>query len=39
VQNRDGFIAYDEEIAVIIESQKIHEAQKNIFEVMWEMLP
>jgi sugar-specific transcriptional regulator TrmB len=37
-KNQVGIIAYDEEIAVIIESQKIYEAQKSIFEVMWEML-
>jgi sugar-specific transcriptional regulator TrmB len=34
-----GIIAYDEDIAVIIESRKIYEAQKSIFEIMWEMLP
>jgi len=37
-KNKIGLIAYDEELAVIIESQKIFEAQKSIFEVMWEML-
>lgn len=37
-KNKVGLISYDEEIAIIIESQKIYEAQKSIFEVMWDML-
>jgi HTH-type transcriptional regulator, sugar sensing transcriptional regulator len=34
-----GFVSYDEEMAIIIESQKIHDTQKSFFEVIWEMLP
>ena len=36
-QSKIGLIAYDEELAIIIESQKIFEALKSFFEVMWEM--
>ena len=34
-----GIMAYEEQIGLIIESPKIHEALKNIFEIMWDMLP
>ena len=37
-KNKVGFVSYDEEMAVIIESQKIHDTQKSFFEVIWEML-
>jgi HTH-type transcriptional regulator, sugar sensing transcriptional regulator len=36
--NKVGFVSYDEEIAVIIESQKIHDTQKSFFEVIWDMV-
>jgi len=35
-KNSIGFVAYDENLAIIIESDKIHEALKSIFEVMWD---
>ena len=38
-KNKMGIISYPEQIAVIIESQKIFEAQKNIFELLWNLLP
>jgi HTH-type transcriptional regulator, sugar sensing transcriptional regulator len=36
--NKVGFVSYDEEMAIIIESQKIHDTQKSFFEVIWDML-
>lgn len=36
--NKVGLVSYDEEIAIIIESQKIHATQKSFFEVIWETL-
>jgi len=38
-KDKVGYVSYDEEIAVIIESQKIHDTQKGFFETIWEMLP
>ena len=38
-ENKVGYVSYDEEIAVIIESKKIHDTQKSFFETIWEMLP
>lgn len=37
--NKVGVVSYDEEMAIIIESQKIHDTQKSFFETIWEMLP
>jgi HTH-type transcriptional regulator, sugar sensing transcriptional regulator len=37
--NKVGMVSYDEEMAIIIESQKIHDTQKSFFEVIWEILP
>lgn len=37
--NKIGFVSYDEEIAIIIESQKIHNTQKGFFETIWGTLP
>ncbi|MFA6047443.1 MAG: helix-turn-helix domain-containing protein [Parcubacteria group bacterium] len=37
-KNKVGMVSYDEEMAIIIESQKIHDTQKSFFEVMWDML-
>lgn len=34
--NKLGMVSYDEEMAIIIESQKIHNTQKSFFETMWE---
>lgn len=34
--NKVGFVSYDEEIAIIVESQKIHDTQKSFFEVIWD---
>jgi len=34
--NKIGMVSYDEEIAIIIESQKIYDTQKGFFEVIWE---
>jgi sugar-specific transcriptional regulator TrmB len=38
-KNKVGMVSYDEEIAIIIESQKIHDTQKSFFETIWEMIP
>jgi sugar-specific transcriptional regulator TrmB len=35
--NKIGMVSYDEEIAIIIESQMIHNTQKSFFETMWEI--
>jgi sugar-specific transcriptional regulator TrmB len=35
--NKVGMISYNEEIAIIIESQMIHNTQKSFFETMWEI--
>jgi sugar-specific transcriptional regulator TrmB len=37
--NKVGFVSYDEEMAIIIESQKIHDTQKSFFETIWNLLP
>ncbi|MDP1833638.1 MAG: hypothetical protein Q8L11_01780, partial [Candidatus Moranbacteria bacterium] len=34
-----GLVSYEEEIAIIIESRKIHNTQKSFFEVIWSLLP
>lgn len=38
-KNKMGIISYPEQLAIIIESQKIFDAQKNIFELLWDNLP
>lgn len=38
-KNKVGIISYEEQIAIIIESQKIHDSLKSIFEIMWNGLP
>lgn len=38
-KNKVGLVSYDEEMAIIIESQKIHDTQKSFFEVIWDNLP
>lgn len=35
-QDKIGFVSYNEDMAVIIESQKIHNTLKSFFEVIWE---
>lgn len=37
-QNKISIISFEEEIGLIIESQKIHDSMKNLFELMWEMI-
>lgn len=37
--NKVGIISYEEQLGIIIESQKIHNSIKNIFEIMWSLLP
>ncbi|MDO8240624.1 MAG: helix-turn-helix domain-containing protein [Candidatus Moranbacteria bacterium] len=37
--NKVGFVSYEEEMAIIIESQKIHDTQKSFFETIWGLLP
>ncbi len=37
--NKVGLMPYAEEIGIIIESQKIHDSLKSIFETMWAILP
>lgn len=36
--NKVGLVSYDEEIAIIIESQKVYATQKSFFEVIWDVL-
>jgi HTH-type transcriptional regulator, sugar sensing transcriptional regulator len=36
--NKVGLVSYDEGIAIIIESQKIHDTQKSFFEVIWDVI-
>jgi sugar-specific transcriptional regulator TrmB len=38
-RNKVGFVSYEEEMAIIIESQKIHDTQKSFFETIWSLLP
>jgi len=35
-KDKVGFVSYDEEMAIIIESKKIFDTQKSLFEVIWE---
>jgi len=37
--NKVGVVSYEEQLGIIIESQKIYESLKNIFEIMWDGLP
>ncbi len=37
--NKVGIISYDEQLGIIIESKKIYDSIKNIFEIMWNLLP
>lgn len=37
--NKVGMVSYEEEMAIIIESQKIHDTQKSFFETIWGLLP
>lgn len=38
-KNKTAILNYSDELGVIIESPKIHDSIKQIFEIMWEMLP
>lgn len=38
-ENKIGIMSFDEEIALIIESQKIHDSLINMFELMWKYVP
>ncbi|MDD3487202.1 MAG: helix-turn-helix domain-containing protein [Candidatus Moranbacteria bacterium] len=38
-ENKVGIISFEEEIAMMIESRKIHNSLKNIFEIMWKYIP
>lgn len=38
-KNKVGIVSYEEEFAIIIESQKIHSSLKSIFEAMWDSWP
>lgn len=38
-KNKVGIISFDEQFALIIESQKIHDSLKSIFELVWSTLP
>jgi sugar-specific transcriptional regulator TrmB len=38
-KNKTAILNYDDRLGIIIESSKIHDAIKQIFEVMWEMIP
>jgi sugar-specific transcriptional regulator TrmB len=35
-KDKVGFVSYEEEMAIIVESQKIHDTQKSFFEVIWD---
>jgi len=37
--NKIGVISYEEQFGIIIESKKIHESLKSIFELVWGLLP
>jgi HTH-type transcriptional regulator, sugar sensing transcriptional regulator len=37
-KNKIGLVSYDEEISIIIESQKIFNSLKSMFEVIWESI-
>ncbi|NTW30690.1 MAG: hypothetical protein HGA33_05405 [Candidatus Moranbacteria bacterium] len=37
--NKVSIISFQEKIGLIIESKKIHDSMKNIFELMWEYVP
>jgi sugar-specific transcriptional regulator TrmB len=37
--NKVGIISFEEQIGIVIESKKIFESLKNIFEIMWDNLP
>lgn len=38
-KNKVGIISFEEKFALIIESEKIHSSLKNIFELVWNLLP
>lgn len=38
-KNKTAILNYGDRLGVIIESPKIHDSMKQIFEIMWEMLP
>ena len=38
-KNKISIISFKEEMGLIIESAKIHDSMKNIFELMWEFMP
>lgn len=38
-KNKTAIMNFDDKIGIIIESPKIHDSIKQIFEMMWEMLP
>jgi HTH-type transcriptional regulator, sugar sensing transcriptional regulator len=38
-KNKIGLVSYDEEISAMIESQKIHNSLKSLFEVIWQTMP
>jgi sugar-specific transcriptional regulator TrmB len=38
-KNKTAILNYGDKLGVIIESPKIHDSIKQIFEIMWEMLP
>lgn len=37
--NKVGFVSYEEEMAIIVESQKIYDTQKGFFETIWNLIP
>jgi hypothetical protein len=38
-KNKVAILSYEEDLALIIESQKIYDSLKSIFETIWETLP
>lgn len=38
-KNKVSLVSFEEEIAIIIESQKIYESIRGIFETIWELIP
>ncbi|MFZ2881765.1 MAG: hypothetical protein WA019_01705, partial [Candidatus Moraniibacteriota bacterium] len=38
-KNKVGIVSYKEDLGIVIESKKIYDGLKAIFEVMWDLLP
>jgi hypothetical protein len=38
-KNKVSLVSFEEELGIIIESQKIYDSLKGIFETMWDLIP